>query len=252
MRLLDAFAAGSQDMTLSAVAAAAGMPPSKAHRYLVSLIRAGFVEQMAGSSRYRLGRGALALGLAALRHINVVEIAGPILKELRDSTGLTVSMAAWANHGPTVVRVVETANPMVVTARVGTVLPLLSSANGHLYLAHLPRSETAELLKQELKAARKHAAAANGERRGELPGTPEEIIERAKREYITRNFEMSTIGLTSLAAPVFDARGELACTIALIGPVGHLDMSLDGPMAEAVRRASLELSARIGGSAPRD
>src|ERR1700760_348482 len=44
-RLLKPLAALQGPQTLSALAAAAGLPPAKAHRYLVSLIREGFVEQ---------------------------------------------------------------------------------------------------------------------------------------------------------------------------------------------------------------
>ena len=54
-------------MTLKDVAAAAEMPPSKAHRYLVSLIRTGLIEQDPLTSRYKLGPFALDIGLVAPR-----------------------------------------------------------------------------------------------------------------------------------------------------------------------------------------
>src|SRR5262245_7580809 len=105
MRLLDAFAAAGTEMTLSSLAAAAHMHPSKAHRYLVSRVRAGYVEQDPSTSRYRLGGRSLSVGLVALRQLNVVRLGESIVLELHEASGYTVSMAVWANHGPTVVRV---------------------------------------------------------------------------------------------------------------------------------------------------
>lgn len=60
MSLLKAMVAGQQAMMLKDIAAAADMPASKAHRYLVSLIRSGLVEQDPLSSRYTLGPFALS------------------------------------------------------------------------------------------------------------------------------------------------------------------------------------------------
>ena len=53
---------GQPLMTLKDIAAAAEMPPSKAHRYLVSLIRTGLIEQDPMTSRYKLGPFALDIG----------------------------------------------------------------------------------------------------------------------------------------------------------------------------------------------
>lgn len=64
MSILRAMATGRRSMMLKEIAEAAGMPPSKAHRYLVSLIRSGLVEQDRLTSRYDLGPFALNLGLA--------------------------------------------------------------------------------------------------------------------------------------------------------------------------------------------
>jgi DNA-binding IclR family transcriptional regulator len=55
-----------QALMLKEIAAAAGMPASKAHRYLVSLVRSGLVEQDSQNLKYDLGPLAIPLGLAAV------------------------------------------------------------------------------------------------------------------------------------------------------------------------------------------
>ena len=57
-------------LRLSDLARRAGMSRSMAHGYLVSLVRAGLVEQDRDTGRYDLGEDALQLGLAALTRTN--------------------------------------------------------------------------------------------------------------------------------------------------------------------------------------
>ena len=49
--------------SLTALAAQVGESPAKVHRYLVSLLQAGFALQDAGSGHYQLGPEAIQLGL---------------------------------------------------------------------------------------------------------------------------------------------------------------------------------------------
>src|ERR1700678_159990 len=84
-RLLKAIGAASAPLMLKDLAAAARMPPAKAHRYLVSLGRAGLVQQNAGTGLYDLGPFAVDLGLSALGRLSPVAAAEPFLEELRQS-----------------------------------------------------------------------------------------------------------------------------------------------------------------------
>ena len=58
-RLLSVLAATNRPMMLRDIAKGASMPAAKAHRYMVSFLRIGIVEQDAGSGRYDLGAYAL-------------------------------------------------------------------------------------------------------------------------------------------------------------------------------------------------
>ena len=102
--LLQALAKASRPQMLRDLAAAAGMPPAKAHRYLVSFVRMGLVSQAAETGLYDLGAFALDLGLSALARLDPVAIAATALTELVTEIGQTVALAVWANQGPTIVR----------------------------------------------------------------------------------------------------------------------------------------------------
>lgn len=114
------------------------MPRAKAHRYLVSLERRGYVEQDPASARYRLGPQALHTGLAALAEVDFVKVAAGCLEDLSAAIGQTVFLSVWGQHGPTIVQWRDARLPVTVNVRVGSVLPLLNSATGRVFAAWLP------------------------------------------------------------------------------------------------------------------
>ena len=110
-------------LALKDLAARADMPPAKAHRYLVSLIRAGLAEQDRESGRYRLGPLALELGLAALGTMDVLKFGAEVIADLRGEIDETVLLAIWGNKGPVVARWEESTRPVATNVRAGWVMP---------------------------------------------------------------------------------------------------------------------------------
>ena len=152
-RLLSALAAAPQAQTLSALAAAAGMPASKAHRYLVSFGRSGLIVQHTPSGRYDVGPLAVGLGLAGLGRFDIVRHCANAIEEIRDAVDETIALFVWATRGPTIVRLAESSQPVAMTMRVGSTAPLLSSATGRIFAAFLPERVTRDYFKTELIAA---------------------------------------------------------------------------------------------------
>ncbi len=109
---------------------AAGLSPAKAHRYLVSLIREGLIEQSAIDGRYDFGGGARQIGRAAINRLDVVRIGAPLLNDLRNVLQETVFLGVWGNEGPTVLYWLDVPRPVSVIIRPGSILPLLTSALG--------------------------------------------------------------------------------------------------------------------------
>jgi DNA-binding IclR family transcriptional regulator len=234
LRLARVLAEEAWPLPLKDVAARAHMPPAKAHRYLVSLIRAGLAEQDRESGRYRLGPFALELGLSALGSLDVTKLGAEEILNLRAQIDETVLLAIWGNKGPVVARWEESTRPVATNVRAGWVMPLANSATGRLFAAYLPASVTAPLLKNEFAR------------------TPE-----AKRGYAARLKEIRArglsrvqgdllLGVASVAAPVLAHDGAIVAVIAALGPQGGFDVSWNGAIATAVKRAAVSLSARLG------
>src|SRR5262249_24873348 len=135
----------------------AQMPPSKAHRYLVSLIRMGFVDRDTLTGHYRLGPKTIELGASALDAMDPFALSVELMIELHDELDHTIALTVWASHSPVIGRVEEADRLMTVGFRVGKSLPLLASAAGLIFSAFLPRPLIEPLIHAEIRRNRKQA-----------------------------------------------------------------------------------------------
>lgn len=240
MSILRAMVRGKRSMMLKDIAQAADMPPSKAHRYLVSLIRSGLVEQDRLTSRYDLGPFALNLGLVALDRVNRIRLGLAAIGELRDLTNETVALAVWSDRGPVVVRWERPRRPITVNVLTGTHLSLLGSAGGRVFAAWLPEAQTDELLRQELATGRVPPGVTTLEdARRLLAEVRAQGLAVISSGYFAR-------GVEAAAGPVFNFKNEINMSIAVVGVEGTLDLAPDGPTLTALRHACSELSVRLG------
>jgi len=241
-KLLQVLALSPRAMMLRDLAAAAEMNPAKAHRYLVSFQRLGLVAQDPVSGRYDLGPFALQLGLAGLNRLDPVKKARPILSQLRDETDLTVGIAVWGNHGPTIVHWEESSYPVTVSLRLGDVMPMLNSATGRLYGAYLPKQQTLPLVEREL--------AERGQ--DDIPDMPSSMAAyeaictevRERGAALTRGGVLP--GINAFSMPVFDANGHISMALVALGAQSVFDADWGGAVDHRVREIASRLSSELG------
>ena len=136
-------------IALKDLAKAAGMTAGKAHPYMVSFLKVGFVKQT-DAGHYELGPLALQLGLSTLQRMDPVKEASQLIEDLARETNQSVAIAVWGNLGPTIVRLEEPIQPLHVNLRTGTVMSLANTATGRLFAAYMPPKVVEGLLGDEL------------------------------------------------------------------------------------------------------
>jgi DNA-binding IclR family transcriptional regulator len=238
-RLLVALARDPRAQMLKTIAAATGMPPAKAHRYLVSFIRTGLVDRDPASGRYRLGPVSLQIGVAALSGVNVVRLASAEIASLRDQTEATVGLAVWSAFGPTFLLVEESSKPVIVKSRPGGVLPILTSAGGRLFAAYLPAATTRAMVDREIAALPR---AAQRKAREDFAA----ILAEVRRLGLSRSLGDFSPGVHGISSPIMDHTGAVVAAITVFAPAGEFDPSIDGPVAHALRAAAARVSRRLG------
>jgi DNA-binding IclR family transcriptional regulator len=198
-------------ISLKDLSARIGMPPSNVHRYLHSLTANGLVSQEIASGKYSLGMFAARLGLAALQRIELINNAADRLHELATQVRASVSMSVWSPRGPTVIRWEHHASVIEVFG-VGSVMPLLWSATGMVFLSYLEPAITSVLVEQQLEKI----SARPGQTRPDIAAIIASV--REKKYAITRGGVVG--GLTGIAAPLFGWQNEVIAAIAVVTETG--------------------------------
>lgn len=215
LSVLAALAARGGPVTLSELARACDMPPSKVHRYLASFIAADLVKQEGRSGRYDLGTGAMQLGLAAIARHDFVNHAADGLAGLAAETGMTVLLSVWGTGGATVVRWERGATPTVTSMGLGTTLPLLNSATGRAFLCWAPPAAIAATRRMELSRA-----ALNPGLLHDVPATEAgltDLCDRIRAAGFAFVEGRYIPGLVAAAAPIQDWQHEAQAVITIVG-----------------------------------
>lgn len=229
-------------MMLRDIAKGAGMPAAKAHRYMVSFLRIGIVEQDASSGRYDLGAYALELGLSGLGRLDPVRLAGPILESLCEEIRETVALAVWGSHGATIVRIVDSGSPITITLRAGTVLSLTRSATGRAFSTFYRSPYLKKMIDSELQEQASEQKIAQTTIRRQFEKTLTEIRSRG----LSRASGSLTPGINGFSAPVYDHSGAMVAAITSLGSIGEFDVDWDSSTARAMLGAARTLSHRLG------
>jgi DNA-binding IclR family transcriptional regulator len=242
--LLGALVAAARPLSLRDLAAAAGMPPAKAFPHLVSLLKIGLLNRDA-SGCFEAGPLALELGLIGLQRLSPTREAEPEVVELAASTGMSVAMAVLGPLGPTVVRLEESARPLHVSLRVGTVMSLVNTAIGRVFAAYVADDVRYGLLAQDHLRL---AGAAAGEifAGAEVKEAYAQRLTQIRTDGIDTALSRPVPGIDTLAAPVLDHTGSICLVLALMGPSGSFNSELAGDPAQTLRAATLRLSRRFG------
>src|SRR5918993_588326 len=198
--VLTCFDADRPAMSLTEVAAAAGLARPTARRLLLTLEELGYVRSAGGA--FTLTPKVLDLGMAYVGSLGLWDIARPHLEALVAGTGESSSMAQL--DGSDIVYVARVAVPKIIAIRVeiGTRFPAVQTSQGKVLLAALSPEELAGALAVPSRAG--------------LPpyiGRPADRLERELTEIRARGWALAdeelAPGVRSVAVPVRDGSGEV-------------------------------------------
>jgi DNA-binding IclR family transcriptional regulator len=236
LKLLRPLIDAGRPLNLKVLAETAGFAPPKAHRYLVSFIKAGLIEQDTQTGRYGLGALAFELGLNALGLLDHDKLARTALSELELETAQSACLVVWRNRGPTVA-VVESSpqhGNVFIAMRVGSTLPMVRTASGRIFLSFLPRDALNAILAKERRAGKMSAAEIH------------DLVGQIRRRRYSTSRDGTIPGISAISAPIFDHDGRLIYAMTLFGPTASLDVSPKSRVLRILQRKAAELSSRLG------
>jgi IclR family pca regulon transcriptional regulator len=146
LAVIRAFGAENPELRLSDVARATGLTRAAARRFLLTLVRLGYVRQDGGS--FSLRPRVLELGYAYLSALSLPEVAMPHMETLVADVNESSSVAVLDDVDIVYVARVPTQRIMTITIAVGTRLPAYATSMGRVLLAGLDDGALSERLER--------------------------------------------------------------------------------------------------------
>jgi IclR family pca regulon transcriptional regulator len=198
LAILYAFSSTQPVLGIAELADLIKISRSTTHRYVITLVALGFLEQGA-SRKYHLGLGVADIGMSALDSTRLRGPSLPYLADLRQRVGYTVSLALL--DGPEIVYAARAYShrrgqyEADVGRTVGSRVPASCTAMGKVLVAGLPDKERRKWIQTtELTRSGPNAIVKKGVLTAEL--------ERVGREGFAVNDRELVAGMVAVAAPL--------------------------------------------------
>lgn len=240
LAILTTFTAARPVLGIADIADELGMSRSTTHRYVITLLELGYLEQGA-SRKYRLGLKVTDLGMSALNATGLREHADPHLEDLRRRTSYTVGIGVLDGHDLLVVHQAASFRRGVNSSlRTGSRAPAYATAGGKMLMAHLPADERAELLRA-MKPKRHGPNTILGKK------SLADELEGLRDESVAVDDEEHAEGVLMLAAPVRNEARVVVAAIDVVVPSSAMSVgSLVDALGPHVIATADNISARLG------
>lgn len=243
LAILGCFTPSRPVLGIADIADELGMSRSTTHRYVITLVALGYLEQGA-SRKYRLGLRVTDLGMSALNSTGLREHAHPYLEELRQRTSYTTNLGVLDGTEVLYVDRVRSfrrgQGRIDLNLHAGSRLPAYCTAMGKLLLANLPDAEQRELIAQ-MKLT-KHGPNTISSKKA----LREELEEIRSAGFAVDDEELAA-ELYAIAAPVRNEAREVVAAVNLVAHAAMISLEelVDALGPHLVSTAD-RISARLG------
>lgn len=230
--ILEAFDEDDHGLRLSELAARADLPKSTVSRLVSTLVRERYLER--DGRHIHLGLRLFELGRLANQPRELRAAALPIVADLRNRTGETVTLAIRDGHEMVCVALVRGQASAPPTSRVGGRFPTHATALGKAVLAFSDEADVDAVLASRLARWTSHTIIDPERLMRELSEIRHTGLAVEVGEFAT--------AAAAVASPVFAPSGGLVGAISVSGRVGEFDPER---CASSVRAAALALTRRL-------
>ncbi|MCY9670236.1 IclR family transcriptional regulator [Paenibacillus alginolyticus] len=237
-RLLKTFLDSHKEMGVSELSRQLGLSKGAVHKLLMTLESEGFIKQNPANKQYSLGYTLLELGNKVLRNHNLTDFSKPFLQKLAKTTEELVCLCVRDERDAIYVdKIEDSQHPIRFNVEAYRRFPLYATSASRAILAFQDHTFIEDILLGEIRTYTPYSLK-----------EPEEIKELLK-SIQQRGFEVSSnrrnVGVTGIAAPIFEASGAVNASISIIGPTDRVLPVLDTLIQQAVATTK-EISAQLG------
>jgi IclR family transcriptional regulator, pca regulon regulatory protein len=216
LAVIKAFGPDRERLSLSEVARATGLTRAATRRFLLTLVKLGYVRN--DGREFSLRPRVLELGYAYLSGLGMPEVAAPHLEELVAQVRESSSISVLDSQHIVYVARVPTKRIMTVSISVGTRFPAYATSMGRVLLAGLSEDDLSRYLAEADLAPITGRTVTDPDRLREI------LRDVAKQGYAIVDQELEE-GLRAVAAPIHGAGGAVTAAVNLSAHASRISMS---------------------------
>ncbi len=216
LAVIKAFGPDRERLSLSEVARATGLTRAATRRFLLTLVKLGYVRN--DGREFSLRPRVLELGYAYLSGLGMPEVASPHLEELVAQVRESSSISVLDGHHIVYVARVPTKRIMTVSISVGTRFPAYATSMGRVLLAGMSQPDLDKYLAEADLAPITARTVTDPNRLREI------LADVAKQGYAIVDQELEE-GLRAVAAPIHGAGGAVTAAINLSAHASRVSMT---------------------------
>lgn len=224
-------------MKLVEISECTGDDPSRTHRLLATLQRAGYVERTPEKAYY-LTTAAITIGFSAQGHHPLVTHSRDVLEWLVTETGHSSYLIVRRRRSRVVLDLRDSPQRLKCFGSIGEEHPIHVSGAGLTILAFSPPNVVAEILAEPLEPVTSRTETD--------PKSVQKLLETIRRRGYHVAIEDFMVGRFSIGAPIQDRAGRCVGSLAVAGPLGDFNEDLERLVVDRVLEGAAEVSGRLG------
>lgn len=227
LRILDCFSREYPALSLVEIAKRIELSPSTTSRLVATLENNGYLRRDEKSLEYSLGYKLAHLGAVCLASEGLKDIAHPYLEALRNLFNESAGLYVLSKNHRVCIDCVPSTQAIHRVIEVGERLDMTMGASGRLLLAYQPP----EFIQHYMI---------------ENPLVNISVLADIREAGYAISRDERTVGITSIAAPVFDAQRHVKAALFISGPSFRIGEDIVSKMVVQLKQSAHDISLKLG------
>jgi DNA-binding IclR family transcriptional regulator len=237
LEILLCFSQEKPVLSLTEIADHIGISKSTVHRLLATLESKRFLIKNSTTGKYHLGYCLLEMVSQAFNDVDQRWLL-PYLQHLADACGETVDLAVLDDDHVIYLQVIESNQPVKLSAAIGQRLPAFCTASGKAFLAFLPQERVSKILASPLTLFTEKTPLVLENLRVDLDETRLRGFAISEQEYEK--------DINAVASPILSADGYPIAAIAIAGPSFRLPRERMLSLGRTIQKEIITINREVG------
>ena len=239
LTILELLADSRSGLTLPEIAHRLELPKSSVHCLLVTLERHRYLHRREQTNRYLFGSKLFSLGNMALSNLELREVAAPRMRELAESTHLTVHLGILEKHEAVLIEKAEPPGVSKLATWLGKRMDVHCTGIGKALIAYLSEAELDRLVSEQGLPRHNDSTIVS------LRKLKHQLAQVRRLGYSTDD-EEDEIGFRCVGCPVFGSDGKVGAAVSISGSTSQVREDNSPGLVREIMGTARSISAALG------